>query len=79
VTTWPQVDHSALETGTVMLVVQIQGKKRGEITIAKEAGRDEALAAARADASIAKWVEGMQIVKVILIPGSLLNIVVRPQ
>jgi len=79
VANWPQVDEAALAQDEVMLVVQIQGKKRGEITIAKDAGQDEALAAARADVSIAKWVEGMHIVKVILVPGRLLNIVVRPQ
>jgi len=78
VANWPQVDEAALAQDEVMLVVQIQGKKRGEITIAKDAGQDEALAAARADVSIAKWVEGMHIVKVILVPGRLLNIVVRP-
>jgi len=79
VTTWPQVDHSALETDVVTLVVQIQGKKRGEITVPVDADQDTALAAAQADVTIAKWLDGMVIVKVILVRGRLLNLVVRPQ
>ncbi|TLS68668.1 leucine--tRNA ligase [Mariprofundus erugo] len=78
VTDWPAVDESALEQNEIMLVVQIQGKKRGEITVPKDAGQDVAMAAARADAAIARWLDGMQVVKVILVPGRLLNIVVKP-
>jgi len=76
---WPQVDETALVQDEITLVVQIQGKKRGEITLPKDAGQDDALAAAQSDVSIAKWLRDMQIVKVILVPGRLLNIVVRPQ
>jgi len=79
VTTWPQVDHSALETDVVTLVVQIQGKKRGEITVPIDTDQDAALAAVQADVTIAKWLDGMVIVKVILVQGRLLNLVVRPQ
>ncbi|OIO70789.1 MAG: leucine--tRNA ligase [Zetaproteobacteria bacterium CG1_02_53_45] len=78
VSNWPQVDAAALVQDEITLVVQIQGKKRGEITIAKDAGQDVAMAAAQADASINKWLDGMQIAKVILVPGRLLNIVVKP-
>ena len=78
VSDWPQVDESALEQDEITLVVQIQGKKRGDITIAKTAGQDEAMAAAQADPAIRKWLDGMQVVKVILVPGRLLNIVVKP-
>ncbi len=75
---WPTVDESALVQDEITLAVQVQGKRRGEITISKDADQDMALAAARADAAIAKWLDGQQIVKVILVPGRLLNIVVRP-
>jgi len=78
ITDWPQVDEAALAQDEIRLVVQIQGKKRGEITIARDAGQDEAMAAAQADASINKWIDGMQVVKIILVPGRLLNIVVKP-
>ncbi|MDX8410179.1 MAG: leucine--tRNA ligase [Mariprofundales bacterium] len=75
---WPQVDAAALIEDRVTLVVQIGGKKRGEITLAKGADQEQALAAVHADAGLEKWLEGMQMVKVILIPGRLLNLVVRP-
>jgi leucyl-tRNA synthetase len=75
---WPQVDELALEQNTIALVVQVQGKKRGEISVPREVDQDTALAAARTDETINKWLVGMQIVKVILVPGRLLNIVVRP-
>jgi len=75
---WPEVDESALASDELTLVVQVQGKKRGEITLARDASQDDALALAQSDASIAKWLDGMQIVKVVLVPGRLLNIVVRP-
>ena len=75
---WPEVDESALARDTVMLVVQVNGKKRGEIELAAGAGEDEAVAEAKAAPGIAKWLEGQRIVKVILVPGRLLNIVARP-
>lgn len=75
---WPQVDETALEQNTIALVVQVQGKKRGEISVPKDVDQDLALAAAQADEAINKWLIDMQIVKVILVPGRLLNIVVRP-
>jgi len=78
-TGWPEVDESALVSDEITLVVQIQGKKRGEITVPRDASQDAALAAAQTDATIAKWLNGMVIVKVILVQGRLLNIVVRPK
>jgi leucyl-tRNA synthetase len=75
---WPAVDESALVQDEITLAVQIQGKRRGEITVPKDADQDAVMAAAESDASIAKWLDGMQIVKVILVPGRLLNIVVKP-
>ena len=75
---WPTVDAAALVQDEITLAVQVQGKRRGEITISKDADQDAALAAAQAEPAIAKWLEGMQIVKVILVPGRLLNLVVKP-
>jgi len=75
---WPEVDASALVQDEITLVVQVQGKKRGEILVSKDISQDDALAVAKLDAGIAKWLEDMVIVKVILVRGRLLNIVVRP-
>jgi len=75
---WPMVDEAALVQDEIHLVVQIQGKKRGEIVVSPNVSQDDALAAAQADEGISKWLEGNQIVKVILVKGRLLNIVVKP-
>jgi len=76
--TWPAVDESALVQDEITLVVQVQGKKRGEIVVPTDVDQDGAMAAARADAGVAKWLKDMQVVKVILVKGRLLNIVVKP-
>ncbi|OIQ01059.1 MAG: leucine--tRNA ligase [Zetaproteobacteria bacterium CG2_30_46_52] len=77
-TPWPKVDASALVQDEISLVVQIQGKKRGEILVSPDVSQDDALKAAQADEHVAKWLEGQQIVKVILVKGRLLNLVVKP-
>jgi len=74
-TGWPQVDPSALESDQVTLVVQISGKKRGEITLAADAERDAALAAVQADNTFTPWLAGKRIIKTILVPGRLINLV----
>jgi len=75
---WPVVDEAALVQDEITLAVQVQGKRRGEIRVSKDASQDEAMAAAQADADISRWLDGMQVVKVILVPGRLLNLVVKP-
>jgi len=55
--------------------VQVGGKTRGKLVLPKSVTQDEALAAARADATIGKFIVG-EPKKVILVPGRLLNVVV---
>ncbi|ADY26064.1 leucyl-tRNA synthetase [Deinococcus proteolyticus MRP] len=74
---WPQVDESAAVRDTVTIGVQVTGKMRGQIEISKAASQDEALAAAQANPDIAKHWEGKDIVKVIYVPGRILNIVAK--
>jgi len=76
---WPEVDKSALEEDEITLVIQFNGKKRGSIRIAKEAEQAQVMAAVEADPSFAHWLTNTKVVKVILVPQRLLNIVVRPQ
>lgn len=75
---WPEVDESALVQDEISLVVQIQGKKRGEVIVSPNVSQDDAFAAVQADEGLSKWLEGMAVVKVILVKGRLLNIVVKP-
>ncbi|MDX8397759.1 MAG: leucine--tRNA ligase [Mariprofundaceae bacterium] len=78
ISAWPEVDEKALIQDEFSLVVQVQGKKRGEIMVPKDVDQDTAMALAQDNAAISKWLDGMQVVKVILVKGRLLNIVVRP-
>jgi leucyl-tRNA synthetase len=73
---WMTVDASALETASVELVVQVNGKLRARIRIA--AGADEAAAreAALADPNVRKFVGAAAVRKVVVVPGKLVNVVV---
>jgi leucyl-tRNA synthetase len=73
---WPAVDPSALVQDTVELVVQVNGKVRGKVSLAAEAGEDEARAAALANDNVVRFLEGKAVRKVITVPGKLINIVV---
>jgi leucyl-tRNA synthetase len=73
---WPEADPAALRRDEMTLGVQVNGKRRGEIRLPRGAGEDAAVAAARAEASVARHLEGREIRKVILVPGRLLNLVV---
>jgi leucyl-tRNA synthetase len=75
---WPAVDAAALVQDSIDLVVQVNGKKRGEVRVAPDADKEAAMTAARAEPALARWFEGMAVVKVILVPGRLLNVVVKP-
>ncbi|WP_349615862.1 leucine--tRNA ligase [Azotobacter salinestris] len=72
---WPAVDESALVQDTLTLVVQVNGKLRGEIQVPAGASREEIEAAARANENVLRFTEGLTIRKVIVVPGKLVNIV----
>ncbi len=78
---WPQIDEKALAQSNVELVVQVNGKVRGKITLPAEAEKDDILAAAKAEENVARHVsamlsEGKQVRKEIVVPNKLVNIVV---
>jgi leucyl-tRNA synthetase len=72
---WPAFDAALLVSDTIELVVQVGGKTRGTLVVAKGISQDEALAAAKADPAIGKFITE-EPRKVILVPGRLLNVVV---
>jgi leucyl-tRNA synthetase len=74
-TPWPQPDSSALVRDEIELVVQVNGRKRGEIRVAADADAASAEAAALADANVARFLEGVTVRKVVVVPGRLVNIV----
>jgi leucyl-tRNA synthetase len=74
---WPQADPELLASDTVTLVVQVNGKLRDRIEVAAEAPEAELLAAARASEKVKRHLDGKQVVKEIVVPGKLVNLVVR--
>ena len=72
---WPAYDPAALVRNEIELVVQINGKLRDRLMISKDAGEDDAKAAALASPKIRELTEGKTIRKIIFVPGKLLNIV----
>jgi leucyl-tRNA synthetase len=72
---WRAVDAEALLTSTITLVVQVNGKLRGHITVAAGADQDTVRAAALAEPHAQKFIGGA-VRKVIIVPGKLVNIVV---
>ncbi|HQU07674.1 MAG: leucine--tRNA ligase [Parcubacteria group bacterium 21-54-25] len=73
---WPTYDESLIATQTVTLAVQINGKRRGEVRLAPDASKDDALAAARAIPAINNALSAGAPTRVIYVPGRILNIVV---
>ncbi|MDX2103835.1 MAG: leucine--tRNA ligase [Alphaproteobacteria bacterium] len=73
---WPIATPALLVDDTVTVAVQVNGKMRGTLALAPGADQDTAVAAALADASIARWLDGKAPRKVILVPNRLLNLVV---
>ena len=73
---WPEPDAAALEQDEIEMVVQVNGKLRGHITVPKAADKAAIEAMALADAGVARHTEGKPIKKVIVVPGKLINVVV---
>ena len=76
---WVKVDESAMIEDEKLIVVQVNGKVRGKVTVAVEADEESVKSVAFADENVKKFIDGQQIVKVIYVPGKLLNVVVKPQ
>jgi leucyl-tRNA synthetase len=73
---WPEVDESALEADLVEIVVQVNGKLRGRVSVAAGADNDAIAAQALEDENVQRFVEGKEVRKTIVVPGRLVNIVV---
>jgi leucyl-tRNA synthetase len=73
---WPEFDESALEQDTIEIVVQVNGKLRGRISVAADADKDSVARLALADENVSRFVEGKDVQKTIVVPGRLVNIVV---
>ncbi len=72
---WPSVDESALVRSSIEMVVQVNGKVRGKIQIAADASKQTAEAMALEDSNVQRFIDGVTIRKIIVVPGRLVNIV----
>jgi leucyl-tRNA synthetase len=74
---WPEYDEELTKEETVEIGVQVGGKTRGSIEIPTDADKEEAVAAAHDDETIAKYLEGESFERVIFVPGQILNFVLE--
>ena len=74
---WPRHDPQALITREVTVALQVNGKLRGQVSVSADASDEAVQATALNDQNVVRHIEGKTIVKVIVIPGKLVNIVVR--
>ena len=76
---WVEADEQAMVDDEKLIVVQVNGKVRGKVTVAADADEDTVKTMAFADENVKRFLDGMQVVKVIYVAGKLLNVVVKPQ
>ncbi|RPI16972.1 MAG: leucine--tRNA ligase [Lysobacterales bacterium] len=73
---WPVADPAALQRQSVEVVVQVNGKLRGRVTVPVDADASAVQAAALADPNVQRYVEGRELRKFVYVPGKLANLVV---
>ena len=73
---WPVADEAILVENTVTLPIQINGKRRSEITVAKDLAKEEVEKLALADDAVVKALAGGQPKKLIVVPGRIINVVI---
>lgn len=76
-TTWPEFDESKCKDDTIEIIVQVNGRLKDKLTIAAGSGKEELLAAALQLEKVKTSIEGLTIVKEIVVPEKLVNIVVK--
>jgi leucyl-tRNA synthetase len=73
---WPRVDATALVQDEIELVLQVNGKLRGSITVAKDASKEAIEQLALANPNVQKFMEGKPAKKIVVVPGRLVNVVI---
>ena len=76
---WPAYDAAKTVDAEVNMAVQVGGKLRGTVAMPVDSAQDAVVATALADPKVAKFTEGMEIVKVIHVPNKLVNLIVKPK
>jgi leucyl-tRNA synthetase len=74
-TSWPKVDPALLVEDTVTIAVQVNGKRRDELTVARDATKEDIEAAALKLENVLRAIEGRDVKKVIVVPQRIVNVV----
>ena len=75
---WPEYDESKCVDESVEIVVQVNGKNKAKLNIPVDADKDAVLDLAKNDENVKKAIDGMKIIKEIVVPKKLVNLVVKP-
>ena len=75
---WVKADEAAMVEDEKLIVVQVNGKVRGKVTVPATSSEEEIKDAAKSDPNVAKFLDGKEILKEIYIPLKMLNFVVKP-
>ena len=73
---WPKADPALLVSDSVVLPIQINGKRRAEIEVPKDMPKDQIEALVLADETVLRFMEGLPVKKLIVVPGRIVNVVV---
>lgn len=74
---WPIANTALMESDEVEVVFNVNGKVRSKATVSKTISKDDLEALAKADPKVISWTEGKEVVKIIVVPGKMVNIVVK--
>ncbi|MGY8895695.1 MAG: leucine--tRNA ligase [Gammaproteobacteria bacterium] len=74
---WPEVDNKALKQDEVQIIVQVNGKLRAKLMLSADTDKAQVEVQALADENVVKFTSGKTIVKVIVVPNKLVNIVIK--
>jgi len=72
---WPVCDEEAMAASSILIVVQVNGKVRGKVTVPADAGDQMVRETALADPNVARFLEGLTVRKVVVVPGRLVSVV----
>ena len=73
---WPEYDETLAADEVITLIVQVNGRVRARLQVPVDTSEDSAKAAALANDNVEKYIKGKEIVKIVYVPGRLVNIVV---
>ena len=75
--TWPSVDEQSLAVKQITIVVQVNGKRRSQIEVSPDIDKEELLQEVKAQGVIDKYLEGKKVIKTIVVPKKIVNLVVQ--